>query len=272
MKKLLVFLLFLSSLFYGCKEDEYVPEPLSKSEKYIFTNIRYGSDTLNKLDIMLPENRSKNSKVVIFIHGGGWISGDKKETIEIENYLCDSGYVTVSLNYRFANPEKGIDTYSILGDIKNAINFLQERSEYFGCSFNKLTLIGGSAGGHLSLMYALTLDPNKEVVRVVSMAGPTNLNDSLFKTFTYTNLLVTNVVGSTDSVKWAEVSPINFPSQTLIYLYHGKLDDIVPYQQSITFYNKFKAYNPNNKLTLFDDSGHAFTEAAYWQVVNEVFF
>lgn len=270
MKYIAIFVATL--LLVACGQDELSEKPLSTTNKIIIEDVSYGSDPLQKMDIFLPLNRTSNSKAVIFIHGGGWVAGDKSETFNLQNYLCDNGFASASINYRFADATKGINHVSLLSDIKEAIGYLHRKANYHGCSFSKLTLFGGSAGAHLSLLYAYSYDLDNNVEKVVSLAGPTNLTDSLFRTIPTVNETIYNLTGTNDLLVWKAASPIHYEKSTQTLLYHGKLDTIVPYQQATQLYDKIKDLNPGNQLVLFDDCGHGFNEAAYLQIVDDVFF
>ena len=88
LKKIIFLFLFLA-LYLGCSKDnseEQTPVPVPEVvEAYEALNVSYGSDENQVFDIYLPENRTNNTKILILIHGGSWISGDKLDIIVLKH-------------------------------------------------------------------------------------------------------------------------------------------------------------------------------------------
>lgn len=118
-----------------------------------------------RLDLYLPADRAAGtcSPGIVIIHGGGWIGGSKSapREIEIGTTLARAGYVCASIEYRLSEQERWPTN---LFDCKNAVRFLRTQADTYGIDVDNLGVIGGSAGGHLSLLVAYTaglaaLDP-----------------------------------------------------------------------------------------------------------------
>lgn len=127
-------------------------------------NIPYQNDTLKKhlLDIYLPPNASGKVPLVIWVHGGGWLSNDKyadmgymKETIK---ELMENGYALASIDYRFST--QAVFPAQML-DCNAAISFLVKNASKYGFDIDRMALMGFSAGGHLASMIGLS--KNNEV-------------------------------------------------------------------------------------------------------------
>ncbi len=120
-----------------------------------------------KADLYLPAKRGKEvrSPAVLIIHGGGWSSGDKgaEREFNIGTNLALHGYVGMSIDYALSS--KGKATWpQNLHDCKTAVRWLRKNAERLQIDPNRIGVIGGSAGGHLSAMVAVTgpgdgLDP-----------------------------------------------------------------------------------------------------------------
>jgi len=236
----------------------------------LILNVAYGIDAKNTLDLYIPNKNFSHSKALIYLHGGGWSAGDKNEFATQAQVFLDSGIVCAAVNYRYANYKDGIIINDLLFDIENAINFLKVYGRDIGCSFDTITLMGGSAGGHLALMYSYKYG---NIQNAVSLAGPTNLLDPLLynESIVDMNALVHNLTGTDLNTEiWANASPYYNYTNTTTYLYHGKLDDVVPYSQSVELFEKIKDLNPKNRLVLYDDSGHLFSTNSYAQTYDEV--
>ena len=102
-----------------------------------------------KLDIYHSKNISESAPLLLFIHGGGWHGGDKHDYLR---YLVDyakKGYVTATVQYRFTDKVK---FPAQLLDVKAAVRWLKQNADEYHIDNNNIAVIGGSAGGHLSLM------------------------------------------------------------------------------------------------------------------------
>ncbi|AMV37640.1 alpha/beta hydrolase [Planctomyces sp. SH-PL62] len=119
-----------------------------------------GPDRAEKLDLYLPAADPKDGEErpgIVIIHGGGWTGGDKgaRREIEIGTTLAQHGYVCVSIDYALA--KKGSPTWpGNLKDCKRAVQWLRKHAEEYHVDADRIGAIGGSAGGHLTAMLALT--------------------------------------------------------------------------------------------------------------------
>lgn len=92
----------------NCKEDNPIVHPTDQD--VILENVSYGTHERNKMDIQLPSGRnSSKTKILVLIHGGGWIGGDKSDfgvllnTANLENLKIEFPDIAVfTLNYRLA--------------------------------------------------------------------------------------------------------------------------------------------------------------------------
>ncbi len=91
---------------------------------------------------------------IVQIHGGAWVVGDKREQgIPLLNHLAHNGWVGFNVNYRLAPRAKAPEH---LIDCKRAIAWIREHAEEYGVDPDFICVTGGSAGGHLAAMVALT--------------------------------------------------------------------------------------------------------------------
>lgn len=256
---------FLIALF-SCQKDQGFDSVYPLHEQIIITGLSYSADPKQEMDLYLPANRNASTRVAIFIHGGGWTKGDKSDFSFVPMAFVSSGVAAVNLNYRLANVSAGIDYHTILADIETAILFLQARDSIYGCSFDSLTLIGKSAGGHLALMYAYQ---QNTVSKVVTIATPTDLNDSVFLNTSDIHDRVYQVTGGDDAYQRTLASPVSYTDSVATRLYHGKKDGLVPYQQSVVFYDKIKTLNAENKMILFENAEHEIMGEELNQIISE---
>lgn len=139
--------------------------------------VKYGDDPKQTLDICPADGRDARP-IVMFIHGGGWASGDKIDGRKYADLIRDSNCVYVSLNYRFMNGS--IHTEEMLDDVHVAVSFLKEHASEYKIDTKRMGVMGFSAGAHLSLMYAYGGTSPIPVDFVVSCSGPTDFTNPEF--------------------------------------------------------------------------------------------
>lgn len=102
-----------------------------------------------KLDIYYPNNTIETGDglpVIVWIHGGGWISGNKGQTSNYYKILAAKGYVVAAIGYSIA-PEK---RYPVpVRQTLNALKFLQENAGQFNIDPSSIFLAGDSGGAHI---------------------------------------------------------------------------------------------------------------------------
>ena len=138
-----------------------VPFPLRIAASRRIRNVVFGraGGREQRLDVYLPETEGKGRPALIQIHGGAWIVGDKREQgIPLLLHLSERGWVGFNVNYRLS---PGATFPDHLVDIKRAIAWVREHAEEYGVDPNFIAVTGGSAGGHLAALAALTADDDR---------------------------------------------------------------------------------------------------------------
>jgi acetyl esterase/lipase len=109
-----------------------------------------------KLDVYRPKDLPRGTvcPTVLFVHGGAWMIGNKDHQGKpLANRLAAHGWVVVSTNYRLS-PRFTFPDHII--DVKNAIRWIREHGKEYGANPDFIVITGGSAGGHLAALAALT--------------------------------------------------------------------------------------------------------------------
>jgi acetyl esterase/lipase len=113
----------------------------------------------NLLDIYLPRQPGTKRPVLLQIHGGGWVIGEKEQQgLPLMNYLAARGWVCVAPNYPLS-PKSSWPDHLIA--CKQALAWIRGNIESHGGDPDFVAVTGGSAGGHLSTMVALTANDPK---------------------------------------------------------------------------------------------------------------
>jgi len=106
-----------------------------------------------KLDIYRPHNTKKKHPGILQIHGGAWITGSKRQASFLMSRMAARGWVCFSVSYRFS-PDIVFPEHLI--DVKHALRWIRNNAEEHGLDSNFIIATGGSSGGHLAAMTALT--------------------------------------------------------------------------------------------------------------------
>jgi acetyl esterase/lipase len=101
------------------------------------------------LDVYAPAE-GRNHPVIVWIHGGGWQAGDKKEVGEKPQASVDKGFVFVSINYRLLPDRATIK--QMAGDVAKAIRWTYDHAKDFGGDPDTLLVMGHSAGAQLAAL------------------------------------------------------------------------------------------------------------------------
>jgi pectinesterase len=152
---------------YGYYQKELIKFPFIKiAKKEIKADVREESNLIYKsigkrnlkLDLFFPCESKKPIPIVIFIHGGGWRSGDKSFQHPMANEIASNGFLCATIEYRLS-PEAKYP--AAVQDIKSAIKWLKKNAAIYNADSSKVTLLGCSSGGHLASLCGVTDDIKK---------------------------------------------------------------------------------------------------------------
>lgn len=226
-------------------------------------DIHYGKDSLQTMDVYLAENRTLETPLVILVHGGGWMAGDKKDADFMKDACYANGMNVVNINYRMG---QGICYKQMMEDMASAIRYVLVNADEWKMRKSKYVLWGGSAGAHLSLLYAYNYDQEDVVSLVMTLGAPTRLDalDTLSgaKQSDIEGLLpiVTGKPWNNDPSKLAEeyklASPYYGKRLKPSFLVHGEKDAIVPKQQSEMLSELLKQDHVSDTLIILPNGGH----------------
>jgi acetyl esterase/lipase len=107
----------------------------------------YGPDSLQALDLWVPQGASK-APLVLFVHGGGWSRGSKDNATSraLPAHMLEQGYAFASIDYRLVPRHKVEDQAS---DVAAALAAILKRADSLGIDRRRVVLTGHSAGAHL---------------------------------------------------------------------------------------------------------------------------
>ncbi|MEM6993002.1 MAG: alpha/beta hydrolase [Myxococcota bacterium] len=137
-----------------------VPFPLRGATDRVTRNVTFAkvAGQRLRLDVYHPKRSvpGKRWPAVIHVHGGGWTVGDKREQgVPLMAVVADRGFVGFNINYRLS---PGATWPDHLVDVKRAIAWVRAHADEYDVDPSCIAIAGGSAGGHLASMAALTAD------------------------------------------------------------------------------------------------------------------
>lgn len=281
MKKIMV-LFMVTSLFltsYGQMDKANI-----SSIKNKFLDISYSSASpAQKLDIYLPDSYDKPLPVIVSIHGGAFMMGDKKDT-QLNPMLegLNRGYAVISVNYRLSDESKFPD---LVLDVKAAIRWIKANSVKYDMNPDKIAVWGGSAGGYLASMIGTTSEVkdledlkmgnpgfSSGVQAVVDWFGPIDflkMDDQFIqsgkgiashndKNSPESRLLGKKITEIPETVRKTNPAAYISVGDSPFLIQHGTDDNTVPAQQSENFYKDLVAVMGKDKVTLnlLQGAGH----------------
>lgn len=250
-----------------------IPEAQTEHITRKMFDLSYASlSPAQKLDIFWPAEGNGPFPVVVSIHGGAFIGGDKRDVQLTPMFeVLKRGYALVGVNYRMSAEAK---FPALIHDIRAAIRWIRANAERYLFDPHKIATWGGSAGGYLSLMAGVAAgipeldDPSlgnanqpDNVQAVVSWFPPTDflkMDEQLAESgflpppeFAHSGenspeslLLGQKVTEIPELVRRANPETYIRPGLPPFFIQHGKMDDTVPYQQSLNFAEKLRAIAP----------------------------
>ncbi|GGW79660.1 alpha/beta hydrolase [Alteromonas halophila] len=251
---------------------------MANEEKYtgLHTDIPIGqiAGTQLSINIAFPTKTSKKaSPVILFIHGGGFVSGSKDTKNQQLRNFSKRGYVAASAMYRLAPKHK---FPSQIEDIQLAIRFLKANAVRYHLDPDKIIVAGSSAGGYLAVMAGVTgnsdafsdhglFSSQNSVVRAVIAQSPPIAD---FTLPTYQNSLAVQRLAdpaTTDIQKTlVNMTPATYldPNDPPFFLSHGSKDPLVPVQMSREFVEELNSIKHDYVYYEVEGGTHSLTKSA----------
>ena len=142
----------------------------------------YIANDKNVYDLFIPHSAklkadtSEIQGVFLFIHGGAWIQGDKKDMYELCEIYAERGYVTTSMDYSLLNQYNDTNIFRILDEITFCLDSIKQKLGELGLNNLRFAIGGHSAGAHLSLLYTYLIKNKHNIKFVIDIEGPISLD------------------------------------------------------------------------------------------------
>ncbi len=278
--------LILSCLFLlgSCKKDD-TTEATTSNTTASYKDVVYASTSnAQKMDIYLPSGNGP-FPVVVFIHGGAFMMGDKAMEASNAAVLVSKGYAAISINYRLSGEAK---FPAQIQDCKAAIRFLRANAAKYKLNADKIASWGASAGGNLSSLLGTSSGVaelegtelgnssySSKVLVSVDWFGPINFSTMDEEATQLGFSLTTNSATSPESklmgaaiptipTQVAKANPTTYISadDAAFFIQVGSADRNIPYTQSKNFYEALLPVlgSSNVSYELIAGAGHGGTQ------------
>jgi len=237
-----------------------------------------GGGKRQTLDLYLPPKAAAGTKLplIVYIHGGGWMVGDKNQAKwRMQGFMESGEYAVASVNYRLSGDAVWP---AQIHDCKAALRWLKAHAPEHGFDRDRFILVGVSAGGHLAAMLATTEgraamagvvgnhpDQSDDVTAAVIICGPTTFGGPVVTPppgekemggYLTTRLLGAAVSDQPELARAA--SPLTYASASAapMLLIYGTEDPLVPVTHGQVFDQALQDAGASSILVRVEGAGH----------------
>ncbi len=260
-------------------------EPKIEMHKDVVYGVGNGQDLM--LDIARPRGASGPLPAVLVLHGGGWVSGNKRDVLPIVELLAEEGFVGITAQYRLARGLRGRNRAPApwpaqIEDVKCAIRYLRANAVTWSIDPQRIAAMGFSAGAHLSMLLG-TMDPkdgchgkggceaeSSKVQAVISFFGPTDMGIKLPPLAERSKLsredqirglkalALSAILGPAFLADPSKASPLTYvdKSDAPMLLFQGTRDTLVSPENTYLMMNALNKAGVDGKVVFHIGEGH----------------
>lgn len=239
----------------------------------IHRDVSYGASDSEVMDIYIPKEAygKEANGCVLFIHGGSWSGGDKREEELRCRNVASNGYIAATMNYTLHNEDTQY-TYTVehvLDEIDMALERIKNFTAELGINTTRAATSGYSAGAHLSMLYSFSRGSSAplEIKFTANMAGPADISPDIWGDDLSMRIgsLLSNTDITQETLKSGEadkildnISPVTYIDANTppsIFIYGGK-DTTVPFGNAESIMQKFDTVWVQYDFILLPDANH----------------
>ena len=251
-------------------------------------NVSYGEQPAQVFDLYLYGQRTGEPDyfaadpaprpTLVWIHGGGWVAGDKAREIPWLIPYLQRGWNVANVNYR-----QGPDTAPLaVDDVLCAYQRITEILTAAGMPLDQVVVSGASAGGHLALVVGMrnsdgehpcqVATPPKAIVNWFGITDIEAVHEFLRKTRPETNYAA-SWIG--DLTRLSDISAAHSPlflvseNTPPIITVHGDRDSVVPFEQATALHESLST--PNRLVTMEGGNHSGFSDTQYQNAYRAIF-
>ena len=252
-------------------------------------DLRYGDGEREVYDLYLSEDITdpKATHLILFIHGGSWQSGDKKDGQYWCRNLASKGYTTASINYNLKTKKTDTNIVLVNSQVRAAVGAIKAKCAELGITLVDMATNGFSAGACQAMLYGWDTESQYPVLPVkfiIQQSGPTTIEPAVWRNGEIHPIML-NSTGLDGSAKgdaewisqfcgetvteemvkdgsaeafWKKVSPYTYitDSSVPVVFAYGVLDGIVPPASRIILEQALQNHNVQYTCVIYENSGH----------------
>jgi acetyl esterase/lipase len=230
------------------------------------------------LDLFLPKEGAGPFPAVVYVHGGGWSGGNKSAFHRQAAHMATKGFAGACIQYRLSGEAK---YPAALHDVKAAVRWLRANAKQYKIRADRIGATGGSAGGHLVSLLALTAGK----AELEGKVGVTGVSSAVQAVAAFNPALDLTGMGKAGSENaqgallrflgksyneapelYKEASPfthVNAKAPPFLFL-HGTADQTVAYEQSVMMQHELHKAGRHAELMTATGAEHGFFNRPPW--------
>ena len=260
-------------------------------------DLHYGDGEREVYDLYLPEDTTdpKATHLILFIHGGSWKSGDKKDGQYWCRNLASKGYTTASISYTLKTKKTDTNIVLVNSQVRAAVEAIKAKCAELGITLVDMATNGFSAGACQAMLYGWDTESQYgwdaeshssifPVRFIIQQSGPTTIEPAVWRNGEIHPIML-NSTGLDGSAKgdaewisqfcgetvteemvkdgsaeayWKKVSPYTFitDSSVPVVFAYGVLDGIVPPSSRVILEQALQNHNVQYTCVIYENSGH----------------
>ena len=275
-KRIFSFLLSIVAAFSGFAINE-------KDNVIEYADMPYGIRAKRQIfDLCIPKSVKGDANMVLYVHGGAWTEGSKDSYSDVLKSMAEQGVICAAINYRYCGKPNYASVYDVLDDITSALSKIKETAAENGINLKGVMLDGGSAGAHLSLLYAYSR-VDEAPIKPVAVVGRSSVSD-------FTDMSIYDgSLHNLDPEKWYipkskwkeyfrsminkpfmgdnfekyydelyDISPVKYVNENTVptIISHGTMDTVLPYSGAAALDQKLTEYGVEHSFITYEGAWH----------------
>ena len=229
-------------------------------------HLAYGLKARNRLDLYRTKNPKKQKPLIVFVHGGSWQHGNKRDYLFIGETFAREGYDVAVINYHLA-PEHIFPAF--VDDLAQAIHYLNQNKVKLNISTDNMILMGHSAGAFnvMSVVYSAQSQNFKykdQIKAIVGLAGPYH--------FDYVGDPLSEHAFD-HKISYQQVMPYYFiePNQITHYLLVAEQDQVVERKNALDLDIALRQKGNHSHIAVIPKTGHITIVATLASLMSHYF-
>ncbi len=219
------------------------------------------------IDVYYVPDGSKEKPIIVYMHGGSWVSGSRTNREYDARVFAENGYVVFCMDYELSGKDQHLWKQT-QAQMDQAMDWIQAHAEEYQASIDRLYLTGDSAGGNLALItaYRMNADTNRPDVRAVCVDYPIvdpvsfYQNEAFYMSDLAKGSITAYTGGTPDQKKEAydALTVYRYIDEscppTAIFL--GQADTLVPTEPSYILCQQLQDYNVDHRILAVPFANH----------------